>query len=345
MKIGILTFHEGINHGGFFQAYSTYSYLKEKGYDVEIINYKNKTHWFLEYKAFLWTKNPIKLFKNIKKIGMFKKAHKQFELTNFSKNINDINTSIYDVIVIGSDIVWNYQWKFLGKDPVYFGHGLNSKKLVSYAPSCGAVDLNKTIPNFVKEGLKKFSHISVRDENTYTLVEKAIHKEVKIVLDPTFIYNINGKEIEPNEKEEYILVYAYHIREKEISSTINFAKQNNLKLISVGYSNSWCDKNIIDIGPFEWLGYFKNAKYIVTGTFHGTIFSIKYQKNFVTSTNPGIETKIKTILETIGLSDRVIEDTDVKKVLDNEINYECVNKELNILIDDSRNYLIKAIND
>ncbi|WP_156860527.1 hypothetical protein [Francisella hispaniensis] len=56
MRIGILTFHEGINHGGFFQAYSTYSYLKEKSYDVEIINYKNKIHWFLEYKAFLWTK-------------------------------------------------------------------------------------------------------------------------------------------------------------------------------------------------------------------------------------------------------------------------------------------------
>ncbi|MBW2166434.1 MAG: polysaccharide pyruvyl transferase family protein, partial [Deltaproteobacteria bacterium] len=55
MKIGILTFHDGINHGGFFQAYSTFSLLRSWGHDVEIINYKNSTHWFKEYKAFLFT--------------------------------------------------------------------------------------------------------------------------------------------------------------------------------------------------------------------------------------------------------------------------------------------------
>ena len=54
-----------------------------------------------------------------------------------------------------------------------------------------------------------------------------------------------------------------------------------MKLISVDYSNSWCDKNIIDIDPFEWLGYFKNAKYVLTSTFHGTIFSLKYKSRLL----------------------------------------------------------------
>ena len=58
MKIGILTFHDGINHGAFFQAFSTYSFLKANGYDVEIINYKNKRHWFTEYRTFLLKINP-----------------------------------------------------------------------------------------------------------------------------------------------------------------------------------------------------------------------------------------------------------------------------------------------
>lgn len=345
MKVGILTFHEGINHGGFFQAYSTFSFLKQNGFDVEIINYKNKTHWLLEYKAFLWTKNPIKLIKNIIKIRMFKKAHQKFKMTDFSKNIKDIDTSKYDVIVVGSDIVWNYEWKFLGNDSVYFGKALKAKRLISYAPSCGAVDLSSPIPDFVKDGLNKFNHISVRDENTALLVEKAIDKKAKIVLDPTFIYDIQGEEIEPNEKEKYILVYAYHLRENEKNTIIKFAKEKRLKLISVGYSNSWCDKNIIEIGPFEWLGYFKNAEYVLTSTFHGTIFSLKYRRNFVTSTNPGIEAKIKTILETVGLSRRVINDTDIREVLNNPIDYTAVDKILDMLIKDSRNFLLKAIND
>lgn len=140
-------------------------------------------------------------------------------------------------------------------------------------------------------------------------------------------------------------MYAYHLRENEKNTIIKFAKEQRLKLISVGYSNPWCDKNIIDIGPFEWLGYFKNAKYVLTGTFHGTIFSLKYKRNFVTSTNPGIETKIKTILETVGLSSRVINDTDVSKVLNSPIEYSTVDKKLNTLIEDSRNFLLKALDD
>ena len=148
MKIGILTFHEGINHGGFFQAFSTYSFLKSEGYDVEIINYKNKTHWLTEYKAFLVTKNPKRLISNIKKIFAFKKDQKSMNLGPFTKDISRIKEN-YDVIVVGSDIVWNYEWDFLGKDPVYFGHGLNAKKWVSFAPSFGAVDCEKTsIPDY-----------------------------------------------------------------------------------------------------------------------------------------------------------------------------------------------------
>ncbi|WP_167359442.1 polysaccharide pyruvyl transferase family protein [Francisella hispaniensis] len=276
---------------------------------------------------------------------MFKKAHAKLKMTNFSKNINNIDTSRYDIIIIGSDIVWNYEWSFLGNDPVYFGENLKAKKLISYAPSCGSVNLSNPIPTFVKDGLKKFSHISVRDENTALLVEKAIAKKAKIVLDPTFIYDIQGEEIEPNEKEEYILVYAYRLGENEKNTIIKFSKEKKMKLISVGYSNSWCDKNIIDIGPFEWLGYFKNAKYVLTSTFHGTIFSLKYKRNFVTSANSGIETKIKTMLENIGLSSRVVNDTDVSEVLNNCIEYNVVDKKLDILIKDSRNFLIKAIDD
>jgi len=347
MKLGVLTFHDGINHGAFFQAYSTYSLLKSLGYDVEIINYKNKRHWFNDYKAFLWTKRPSVLYKNIKKILSFKLSHKKFDLSSsricFKKE--KLNTLKYDAIIIGADIVWNYEWEFLGRDSIYFGEGLQSNKIISYAPSCGSINLDKPIPAFVKEGLKRFSHISVRDENTANLVSKAIGVNPQIVLDPTFIYDIRGEEAPIKECEPYLLVYAYVLTEKQISSTIKYANENSLKLISIGYSNSWCDKNIFNVGPFEWLSYFKNAEYILTGTFHGTIFSIKYEKKFITCNNPNIESKTKTILENIDLSHRVIDDESVEQLFNEEINYVEVNEKLRLLIDDSQGYLLGALND
>lgn len=345
MKIGILTYHDGINHGAYFQAYALYNFIKSNGFDVEIINYKNKRHWFLEQKAFLFTRRPFVLFNNIKKIFKFKKAHKKMQLSEFTTDKNKLKTEKYDIIVIGSDTVWNYEEDFLGKDDIYFSLGLKTKKIISYAPSAGYVNLNNSIPDYVKNGLKKFDHISVRDKCTLNLVEKAIGVKAEVVLDPTFIYDVKGEEIESNINNPYLLVYSYNMRANEIYSTIQFAKKNNLLLVSIGYSNPWCDLNIIDVGPFEWLGYFKSAEYVVTSTFHGTIFSIKYEKIFVTSSNKNIKDKLETILDEIGLSSRLIENTDVGDVLSENINYDQINKKLNERISESANYLLGAIND
>lgn len=344
MKIGILTFHEGINHGGFFQAFSTYSFLKSKGYDVEIINYKNKTHWLAEYKAFLFTKNPKRLVLNIKKILAFKKDQEQMNLGLFTKDASKIKEN-YDVIVVGSDIVWNYEWNFLGKDPVYFGQGLSSKKWISYAPSFGAIDCENTvIPDYVSNGLQKFAHISVRDENSKCIVKKASGKEAKVVLDPTFLLETNGMEKPIKVNEPFLLVYAYTLRDTDVSQTIAFAKKNKLKVVAVGYSQPWADFNIINLGPFEWIGYFDKAAYVLTGTFHGTLYSLKYRINFITSNNKGISNKTKTILSKLGLQNRLTEgDINFEQLYSSGIDYARVTDLLLPLIADSKEYLIEAV--
>ena len=344
MKIGILTFHEGINHGGFFQAFSTYKFLKNNGYDVEIINYKNKTHWLAEYKVFLLTKNPKKLIFNIKKIFAFKEDQKEMKLGKFTTDISMIKLE-FDVIVVGSDIVWNYEWAFLGKDPVYFGKGLKSKKWVSYAPSFGAVDCETSIiPDYVVRGLKKFSHISVRDENSMCLVKKACEKEVKVVLDPSFLLDTSGMEKAIKTKDEFLLIYAYSLRESDVKQVKEFASQNNLKVIAIGYSQPWADLNIINLGPFEWIGYFDKASYVLTGTFHGTLYSLKYKKNFITSNNKGISNKVKTILSKLGLLERLTEgQLNFNKLYCSGIDYGVVNDLLDPLVDESKKYLLTAI--
>jgi len=344
MKVGILTFHNGINHGGFFQAFSTYSFLKANSYDVEIINYKNKRHWFAEYKAFLLTINPKTLFLNIRKIRSFKNDQKQMRMSKFTTNVSDISLD-YDAIVVGSDIVWNYEWAWLGKDPIYFGHGLNTNKLISYAPSFGPIDCkDTTIPNYVKKGLENFSHLSVRDENSKCLVKRASNKDVKVVLDPVFLLdtvNMNNNIIF---NKPFILIYAFQLRDSDISQIKDFAYKNNLKTVAVGYSQPWCDDNFTTLGPFDWISYFSKASYILTSTFHGTLFSLKYKKNFITSNNVPISNKVKTILSKIGLLDRLTDgDLNFSKLYSSEIDYNLVSDKLDPLIKESKNYLLGAL--
>ncbi len=345
MKIGVLTFHETINHGAFFQAYAVYLKLIELGNDVEVIHYKNSEMWLNEYRAFILRKQrPTMLLKNISKMYKFKADLKRLKLTRFTRDVKKIDSSYYDAIVIGSDIVWNYEWEFLGRDPIYFGHGLDPGRLISYAPSFGDISPESQVPDFVVDGLKRFSGISVRDKNSAKIVKNVLGIEPQIVLDPTLICDLVGEEKSHDICEEYLLVYAFKLRPEEIKAAICFAERNGLKTVSVSYSNEWCDKNIVNVGPFEWLGYFKKAKYILTSTYHGTIFSIKYRKTFAVSNNVAIANKVDTLLDVCGLRERIIKpDAMVEPILNREIDYMKVKSLLDPKVEASLNYLKGAL--
>jgi hypothetical protein len=343
MKVGILTFHDGINHGGFFQVFSSYQYLKGLGYDVEVINYKNKTHFWRELVTLFMRKNPMISFNNFIKKRKFNKALEMMQMTNFSTNIKKIDINVYDVIVVGSDIVWNFDWAFLGKDPIYFGAGLENCNLVSYAPSCGAANIETSnIPSFVS-GIKSFKSISVRDKKTADLVRVVTNETPKIVIDPAFLIDHQEYQTIISENKDYLLVYAFRLKTEEIAQITKFAKSNNLVTISVGYSNSWCDKNYVSVGPFEWLTYFNKAKYVVSGTFHGTLFAIKNEKQFAICGNEGINSKLKTILKETELENKFVDDSNLSQILNDEIDYKKVNSKLEPFISTSKNYLKNAI--
>ncbi len=344
-KVGILTFHDGINHGAYLQAYSLMKTVEKLGFNVEIINYKNRHHWKSEYRAFLIRKNVIMILLNLYKILKFRKAQQKFKLNpqNLLLDSQCLYSTPYDVIIVGSDIVWNFELDHLGKDPVYFGHKLNAQRIISFAPSFGAININTEAPDYVVEGLKKFSAISVRDENSRVLTKKIFNRDPKVVLDPTFLYDFRDVEIEPK-FEKFLLVYAFRLRKTEIEQLKKFAALKKLKTIAIGYENYWCDKNVIALDPFEWLGYFKKAAYVATGTFHGTIFCIKYNKNFCISNNDAINNKILAILGNLKLLNRILaEDNTANMIFNDTINYAEVNSKLEHLVNDSVRYLKEAL--
>ena len=344
MKIGILTFHDGINHGAYLQCYGLYKTIENMGHDVKIINYKNFKHWWKEYKCFLWTKNPRILYANIRKIFKFKVEQRRLPKTSFTFSREKVNKEEFNIIVVGSDIIWNYKNPLFGFDPVYFGNFLNAKKIISYAGSFGNIDINDSLPKEAINDLKKFSNISVRDDNSLKILKKITYKPINIVLDPTFLYNYTKEEKKCIYKN-FILIYAYQINLDQIRQVKEFAKKKNLNTIAIAYNQAWCYKNIISLSPFEWLGYFRQADYIITSTFHGTIFSIKYSKKFVTIPNIHINNKLRYIMEITELKKRVLHNQkNIEKILSLNIDYKIVNKKLSKFVLESKNYLKECLN-
>lgn len=352
MKIGILTFHEGINHGGFFQAFFLQSYLASLGHDVRIINYKNAVHWRNEYKAFLITKSPMRLLKNIRKIINFRKDQSALNLVpkKLTTNPNNISriTSEFDVVVVGSDIVWDFEYSFTGLDSVYFGDGLRPKsKVISYAPSMGRS--KSPIPDSLSKYLKSFTNLSVRDDNTKKYVTAAVENEVTKVIDPTLLMPVSQLPLtsrfssEVRRGHDYLLVYAFMLPKDWRQEVESFAAAQGLEILVIGYPQKGVGRNMTHIGPFEWLDYFKNAKYVITSTFHGTIFAILNEKKFLTIPKDSIENKVVSLLMDLDLMSRYCREGFSLETLTCDVEWADVNANLVSLRSVSHKYLEDAL--
>lgn len=342
-KIGILTFPTVVNHGAYLQVFALYNVLKSEGHEVTIINYRNSQHLKNEYKALFFKKDVRNIVINIKRFFKFKDAQKRLLMSKMVTDVDKLNTNQYDIVIVGADIVWNYATPFVGRDSIYFGKGLENKFMISYAASMGNSDQNKPIPEYVKEGVKNFPCISVRDQNSINILNK-LGVQGTITLDPCLIYDYSDFEILPKTNENYILVYAFEFTENDVREIVEFAKKNVLKIISIGFNvkHNWCDENIMVLDPLEFLGCYKNAAYVFTSTFHGTLFAIKYRKQFAVRMNFTIERKVNTTLSELKLTKQVI-NSSVEECWKNKIDYSYSDEKMNEKIKHSLKFLFDSV--
>ena len=200
--------------------------------------------------------------------------------------------------------------------------------------------------------MKDLSDISVRDRNSGLIVEELTERKVKYHLDPVFIYDFKNEMNYPIEDVPYMVVYAYsgRINEKEKVEIVKFAKSHNLKLLALGGVHDFCDE-YINANPFEMLQYMKNAQYVVTDTFHGTVFSIKFNKQFATISRQGHEgvygnqEKIEDLLRRFELESRLLgKPSDLRGLLEREIDYVAINGKIEREVQSSLLYLENNIN-
>jgi hypothetical protein len=342
MKVGILTFHDGINYGAFFQVYSLQSFLLRHGFDCQVINYKSLGFTNREYRVFLKLRQPIYSIRNIRKIMQFKEAHKKLRLTKRIFTQKGLSELSFDRIVIGSDEVWNFGTRLIGYDPVYFSQGLRAERMISYGASFGSIRTGRLVPEQLKEALGRIAYVSVRDGNSASIMRTISDKPVRIVLDPTFLVDLRSELVLPREKE-FILVYGA-FSSKMVHEVVEYAKLVGKKTISVGYRLPWCDVSLDTLSPFQWLGYFVTADRVVTTMFHGMICSILNQKEFCMFITPYRQNKLGSFLSDVGLADRMVdENVSLKDIFSRKIDYSNVNSILQTKRRESEKFLLEAL--
>jgi len=351
MRVGILTFHTVANPGAYLQAYATMKTLEEIGHEAVLIDYTNWRHRYspwsfplLHPRTFLT--HPRTWMMIHQRERAFAKCQKYLNKTSRFVRRSAVSSDAFDAIVVGSDIVWNYEGRALGRDPIYFGIDLHAPRLIAFAPSCGNVNLSRPVPKYVRMGLPRFHAIAVRDDRTADLVERVIGRRPQLIADPTFGLTLEGLPEVHTFKEEYLMVYGISATvDTETQKAVSaFAREKRLKTVAVCYPHDWVDENCVSANPFEWLGRMQCARYVFTTALHGTAFALKLGKPFALRYSPQMESKIHPVIDALGRQDRVCSDArQLAHVLETPWDCPSTRKAMDAMADEARKYLEHAL--
>ena len=357
-KIGIITFHNAKNYGAILQSYALCKFINNefKNTNAEVINYKCK---YLEDFY-----NPKLAFGDSLK-GKIKRVFAKTKLTNRNtifdefvmKNIplskeydkKNVKDSTYDTYIAGSDMLWHWHETEKGTffdDNYFLGFVTDSFKKNSYAASFGTNDIPKMYNAYYERMLRDFRNISVREESGVKLVNKLIGNKAECHVDPTLLIKVNEwRKIEQRPTElGYVLVYEVgSITESMLESAKSIAKKKNKKLvILLSEYEPFRSKGIFGYSPNEFLGWFDNADYVITNSFHGLVFSIIYHKQFLVEVNSWIiNNRAMELMKRLNLDNRIIAKyADIDEV----INWSNVDKRLDRMRLESKEYLNEVIN-
>ena len=316
MNIALYTLYNSFNYGAYLQAFALQEYMTSRGNSCSFAKVDNTLGHFKHYRRLISRKIGAIPF-NIKKSHAF---HKDWNLLNTHEK-----NHAADIAICGSDEIWSVVNSSFVSYPEFFGGNINATVKASYAPSVGQSTLSdlKSAPHAIS-GFKELDFISVRDENSFDFVSEITGRPLTKVLDPTFLISwetlIQKYKKAPPIDQKYMLIYTYGFDDKKIKLAKDIAAKNNLKLVSPGFYNSWCDLTI-PCGSFDFLSLMQNATYVMTDTFHGTIFSILLKKNFISFANN--KSKVKSLLTDLNLLDRDGDGHQApSEILNHEPDYE-----------------------
>lgn len=357
-KIAIATFHAAHNYGAVLQTYALYKTLEKVGCDVYLLDYspKNLVKSYTLYPQRKYYENFISYTKAWVSLFLdYKRRHNRFSRfnsfidTNFRMLPNDLKH--IDVIVVGSDQIWNPNITD-GLDENYFGacESVTAEMVFSYAASMGVSSLqDKDELEFVRL-LSNLKKIGVREFSLKEYIGTLTDREVSMNLDPTLLLNKNEWSLTERKhaREKYLLIY--EVKEHPQTSIVaeKIASRLGLNVVTLAAKTNYkISKSVLtDKSPEEFLELFKHADFIVTTSFHGTVFSIINEKDFVTlEFGNDIDLRSKYLLSQVGLEDRLVSEASMVdgKIL--HIEYLNAKNKLDALRNQSIEYISSSLED
>lgn len=368
MKVSVITLHRVRNYGSSLQTLATQSLLEMYGADVEIIDYYPERYTSLgllkrlKHKSSKLEKNII-LLTGARMIMCLSYAKKKFVFDSFLKKYIKLSPETYrtpqeikkyplksDAYCTGSDQVWNSHWNEGIDTPFYLDFVPKSEYKFSFASSIGSDSLNDKEKKAVKKMLSEYRHISVRELQGVKILQE-IGIDSTNVLDPTLCFNMDfwkkySSDIYSGKK--YILTYNLH-HDKRID---NLAQKTAEKLGCKVYNISYNIHDVVRSGTLKWcpsledyLGLIKNARCVITDSFHATAFSLIFHTDFFVLYPEEASSRLRSILRLTCLENRGSEKFPKVDDVLKKINFSNVENILDKQRTESKKYIEKIMSE
>lgn len=365
--IGIITFHAAENFGSALQAYALQKVLLGYGYDAQIIDFilDSDMEQYKIFRTYLYSKHPKNIIKDIihfkyiikrkYNFNKFKQSYLKISKKTYHAGIDDLIelNNIYDCFICGSDQIWNLNCTG-GMIPEFFLSFVDdSKRKIAYAPSMPG-QIHPKYHEVVKNAIERLNYISVRERSTVGYLKDSlkIEKPISKVIDPTLLLNaddyINDFNLEKNE-EKYIFVYLLYDdnrnqMEKVVNLALELSKSENIGIKYVYMNKIKNFKSgdfLLGIGPKEFLDMIFNASYVITNSFHATVFSILFKKRFCVVQRMGSQSRMVELLKELNLENNLYDSDNFNWMCSfaSKANYEVLDEEKRL----SLKYLIDSL--
>lgn len=374
MKIGIITFSNAHNYGAVLQAWSLQTYLEKAGHQVEIVNLRlwaiddvyamAKGRKFVANAVVNKMINRARIAKNcvcnppkFKKYLIFERfINHKLHVTKVYRSSREVKQDLslnYDALIAGSDQIWNSSLTNQLEPAYFLDFGPSQAKRISYAASIGRKELPEQEKELIAHYLETLDYISVREVNAHKAIAALTDKTVEIVADPTFLLEKSDfdalKKAYPV-KKPYIYVHNVHLvredsRLNEVAEKLS--KVTGLPIVSnrkEKYFSNEAEKFLAG-SPEEFIGVISEAEYVVTNSFHATVFAIIYHRNFITIPHISNPDRMQNLLRELGISNHLMKSS--REIPDNltelDINYDRVESKKREMAECSEAFLRKAL--
>lgn len=346
-QVGYITFHRPVNFGAALQAVALFKTIQSLGGQCHLIDYRNpffekkyralRLPYHRNLKSLVWT--IARMPHNLKLNRGFRRfVRENTDLTapiQTREKLEQVG-SAYDLYITGSDQVWNLDCS--GGERAYFLDFVKDRPKNAYAASFGDWSPEEGSADLYRGLLSDFAHISVRERSGISTVKLLTGKDCIQTLDPTLLldkdqWNKIVRQTKRQLKSPYVLLYfmaaSKQAREQMLAVARQIAKERGCEILLIGGSmhrkkNGICYVN--PTSPYEFVALFRDADFIVTNSFHGTAFSVNYEKGFYSYVRPDlpVEGRVESLLDTLGVSERIFSDHQQISDFDQQIDYQKV---------------------